>query len=369
MAIFTDTEAQHLSVHDALTFSFFPGASVNETLHVSDSLRSSYRAGLLISELIKLHDQCAPSARFKETLHELLTVHPRVFNALKVLVADGLTITEALSVTLAVLVAEHLHLNDVLASTAHLKLSVAERVNITSKLLWFLGGFISEHISVHEAVAPLWRWAGVITENLTVHESFSPRLLVRVALAEHIDLDDETALRAIYHATLSDFFEFSVAFVDPGGGITTWAINTRTSAITEYQNFAFNSFAQMGNHFLGASQSGLYVLDGALDDATSVVARIKSGSAQFSGSRFTSFEAIYLGCRVSDSGRDWVLKLHAGDGREYVYAFRPLNRRTTKIFVGKGLRARYFGWELITAGENFDFDGIEFVPISAKRRV
>ena len=130
-----------------------------------------------------------------------------------------------------------------------------------------------------------------------------------------------------------------------------------------------NSFAQMGHHFLGASSTGLYQLDGPLDVGSAIVATVKSGSAQFSGSRYTAFDAVYLGCRVSDGANDWLLKLHTGDGQCYVYQFQPLNRRTTKIFVGKGLRARYFSWELVTAGENFDLDSIEFVPISSKRRV
>jgi hypothetical protein len=37
--------------------------------------------------------------------------------------------------------------------------------------------------------------------------------------------------------------------------------------------------------------------------------------------------------------------------------------------MGKGQRARYFAFELISAGQDFDLDTIEFVPIVVQRRV
>jgi hypothetical protein len=37
--------------------------------------------------------------------------------------------------------------------------------------------------------------------------------------------------------------------------------------------------------------------------------------------------------------------------------------------LGKGLRARYFSFELISDGADFDMDAIEFIPLVSHRRV
>jgi len=160
--------------------------------------------------------------------------------------------------------------------------------------------------------------------------------------------------------------------VTPNGEFTTWAINTRTNSVMEYQNYAFNSFAQMGHRFLGAADDGLYVLDGQVDDGEAIRTRMRSGIMQLAGTKFTMFKGAYLGIRTNDDGRDFILKLIYGDGpnvKETCYKIVVQNLKTAKVNLGKGIRARYISWELETLGADFDFDGIEFVPISSQRRV
>jgi hypothetical protein len=96
------------------------------------------------------------------------------------------------------------------------------------------------------------------------------------------------------------------------------------------------------------------------------VAQIKSGFAQWAGTKLTGFKGAYLGVR---GGGDYVLKLETGDGNTYIYAVSAKDMATTKITLGKGLRARYFAFELISTGQDFDLDTIEFVPLIAERRV
>ena len=77
--------------------------------------------------------------------------------------------------------------------------------------------------------------------------------------------------------------------------------------------------------------------------------------------------AAYLGMRGEGEA---ILRLLTGDGRRYDYLVKTQNMRTTKVNMGKGLRARYFAFELeIIDGHDFDLDAIEFVPIVTQRRV
>jgi hypothetical protein len=368
MTTFTDTESQSLGIHDTVSFVARPGAVIAENIDLNDTTLLKYQPGAVVAENIDIHETIIASARFKEVLTEIIKLHPAAAPTILAAIQENLDINDVTVVTLAAFLAERLGIHDVMTGISNLKVTISEQLDMQAQVVWFLGGFLSDTLIFTEQLSPLWRYARTISENLDINDTVTPKLVMRITLADNVDVTDQTALQALYKASVMDNITISVAFVDPGGGFTTWAVNTRTGAVTEYQDFVYNSFAQMGHHFLGASAQGLYVLDGALDDTASIVARVKSGSAQFSGSHFTAFDAIYLGLRVSDTGSDWLLKLRAGDGREYVYAFRPLNRRTTKVFLGKGLRARYFSWELITAGEEFDLDAIEFVPIGSHRR-
>ena len=58
-----------------------------------------------------------------------------------------------------------------------------------------------------------------------------------------------------------------------------------------------------------------------------------------------------------------------GDGKTYTYQTVVQDMQSTKVRLGKGLRARYFAFELISTGPDFDLDTVEFLPLVAQRRV
>jgi hypothetical protein len=64
------------------------------------------------------------------------------------------------------------------------------------------------------------------------------------------------------------------------------------------------------------------------------------------------------------------LRLTTGPGAYYDYLVKARPMQTTRVTLGKGLRARYFKYELIAIdGHDFDLDNIEFLPIVSQRRV
>jgi hypothetical protein len=74
-----------------------------------------------------------------------------------------------------------------------------------------------------------------------------------------------------------------------------------------------------------------------------------------------------LGVRASG---EFLIKLRTGDGKSYTYQVNAQPLRTTRVELGKGLRARYFTYELISiGGQDFDLDEIEFLPIVSQRRI
>jgi hypothetical protein len=189
--------------------------------------------------------------------------------------------------------------------------------------------------------------------------------VVRVTTVEPVEITATSLLQLLYSQTLNDTIELEVLLRTPQG-VTTWAMNTRTGAVTQYDNFAFNSFAQLGRRYLGAADDGLYELVGDDDEGNPIIATLKSGALQMHETRPHGLRAVYLG--INGEG-EFFLRLTGGTGETYLYRVQAREMENTKVWTGKGLRHRYLTYELISTGQDFDLDTIEFVPMRPRRRV
>jgi hypothetical protein len=194
----------------------------------------------------------------------------------------------------------------------------------------------------------------------------TPKLILRVIASDTLNVSDAALVRQILRATVLEGIEISAAYVAPNGSITTWTMNTRTTAVSEYRNYPFNSFARVGHKYLGAAADGIYELDGDTDNGTAIIATLRSGLAQMAGSHLGGIKAAYIAARGTGS---WVMRIITGHGEVYNYGVTNQSMRSTKIHIGKGLRARYFAFELVSSGQDFDLDSLEFLPIINDRRV
>lgn len=339
------------------------GASLSDTLGVTGT--NTYALGLALAEYLGVADTHTAQLKMVQILSDAVGLQETLRAGTPVTAADTVGIAWAFTAANAVRVVEQLRLSELVVGAAKYNWTVTERVQYADALRRFLGGSLAETLGMTQSDLPRIATIGALTDTLGLASDLAPKLVFRVTSSDTVGLGDTDVLSAIYNGAIADGLEISALYVAPGS-ITAWAVNTRTGATTEYQNFEFNSFAQMGGKYLAASDTGLYELTGDTDDGTNIVARIKSGFAQFAGSHLTSFKAAYLGVR---GGGDYVLRLITGDGKTYDYGVKAENMDTTKIVLGKGLRARYFAFELISAGQDFDLDSVEFIPLVAQRRV
>ena len=203
---------------------------------------------------------------------------------------------------------------------------------------------------------------------MTLADEAAQSLTIRVTCKDTAEFHDSNILNFIFSSQISEDVEITAGYVSPSGGFTTWAINTRTTGVTEYRNFVFDSFAQVGRRSFGANADGLFELDGDDDAGEPILADLLSGFMQVGGSKFTAFKCAYLGLN-SKSG-NFVLKLITGDDQTYIYALTAKDMRTTRVNFGKGLRSRYFRFELQNIdGADFDLNSIEFLPLVSQRRI
>jgi len=348
--VFGITFGDGIGLHFATpTYTFHPGAAVSETLGVALTQVDTTTYGLTLADQIRL----------------MATLR----NARVVGLAETIGVHEALAALRSAVILEQLFFHDTRDAAATYGMAIMQTVGLHDKLSRFLGAGLVDGVGVTHSQLVNFRPVASLSDGIGIADVLANHLILSVTCSERLNLAHEDVLNMIFMPTLTEGIEISAVHIHPGGSYSTWAVNTRTGAVTEYDNYEFNSFARQGARWLGASVNGLYQLDGPDDDGSNIPARLKSGTLAFGGSQSTSLKGIYLGMRVSDDARDFLLRIETGGGKTLIYKLQPKNMATTKVNMAKGLRTRYLSFELITPGADWDLDVVEFVPIISNRRI
>lgn len=158
--------------------------------------------------------------------------------------------------------------------------------------------------------------------------------------------------------------------VTPGANASTYVLNTATSALTQYDNYPFNSFARFNGVYLGAKDDGIFALSGADDNSVAIEAYARVGMTDMGTSKLKRVDRCYVGYRADG---DMILRVTTEDSevRDYRVNATGYSRMHTNIVkIGRGMEARYWQFELRNQdGANFELDTMELMPIPLRRRV
>ena len=146
-------------------------------------------------------------------------------------------------------------------------------------------------------------------------------------------------------------------------------MNLKNKALTTYDSYGYNSFAEFNGVTLAASPSGLFALSGATDNGAIISASIRLGKLDFDIQQLKTVDIIYAGYTSTD---DLLLTVKADDGTEYNYTLeaREAGRHSSRVKLGKGIRGRYlqFGVDNVN-GADFRLDTLEMVERVLGRKV
>lgn len=326
---------------------------------------SSY-FGVLIRELLPFREMMLANEIAQVTIADTLQLLSKLYPGFHVETTESFGLQDIDTVQRVIVLLEQLGISEAVVGTGRYQLTLIQALRLTDKLARFFGAEMLDGLGLSEDTLPrVLAYAG-IAETVGVEAVLTPQLLLSVTMRDTIDITPEMAIRMLFNPTLTEGIEISAGMLEPDGNFTTWVMNTRSGAVTEYQNFAFNSFARVGNKYIGASEAGLFELVGDDDAGEDIVARIKGGYLQFGGTQLSRLKEAYIAS--TGEGR-MILRIRTKDQQLYHYAVDTRDGRSTKVHMGKGQRSRYFAWELISAGQDFDLDTLEFVPIVVQRRV
>jgi len=226
----------------------------------------------------------------------------------------------------------------------------------------------------HASTADSICFAGVLTnrsnlrtnvaEAVTFHSALSLDVVLSATVSDDVALADVPTQTLLFQAIIQDHVQFKAFFASPA--YTTWAMNTRNAAVTQYANFNFNSFAKMGERYLGANDQGLYWLDGDNDAGRAVNSRITTGVIQPNGNKLAGVQYAYLGMRGDGQ---FVITVTDEAGGAYNYTLTGSSMETARVAFGRGFKTRYFTFSLESQGQDFDLDSVEFITTEMARKI
>ena len=345
--------------------------SLTETIGVEPVVAILFKSIAEITEGIGIAEVLAQRMTYGEIIAESLRTSDAIARAYPELLTEGIGLADVLLPAIGMNVVEGLGLAEALTGNAIYGLTIEQSMRIVDALARFLFADVTEGLGLQPALTGNRLYTQSLSETLGIEAAIAPQFLLSATCDESIRIEAADVLQMIFSGAVTEGLRITGAYVSPGGNFTTWACNVATGAVTEYTNYEFNSFAYLEGKYLGASSEGLYELSGEDDAGDAIIADLKSGLIQFAGSRFIGFKAAYLGVRsnTTDEPSQFYLKIETGDGKSYTYNVLAENLRTSKVNVGKGIRTRYWSFELTSVGQDFDLESIEFVPMVAQRRV
>ena len=325
----------------------------------------TYRAVADQADLVYAREAAGVLATYHTTLAERgIKARATALIQLAYTLHDTLKMRDATIASLMLRVVEAVGISAVLVPQLKTSAQVSEAVKLVDDILAQLGLALFDHFAVESAASVLRAAVAAVADELMIEDEAGPTLRSIAVVQDGVDLDDEAAVQVAYTAMLSEGVVLC-QLGEPGGGITAWAMNARTGALSEYRNYAFNSFAAHAGGYLAAGPSGVYELRGATDAGAPIVATLRNGIMELAGSHLAGLKAVYIAAR---GGGTFYLRLESS-GRTVVYQADAANMRSARIDVGNGWRARYMTWELTSTGQDFVLDDLEFLPITFTRRV
>jgi hypothetical protein len=334
---------------------------------VSGTPSYKWIAGAAISENAKFGHHVFPHMVYGITLADQVTLAAALNVAWSVQMHERITLAQTEVVIQALTLIDKVILHGHLSPSMIYGVQLIQRILLDEDFGAFYSMVIAEHATLTGTPHSQYIAVASLLDGSILNDVLASTVTFMVTLEDDVVLSDDAVVQMIFSGTIHDHVIIKALYVAPDGNYTTWTVNTRTNAVTEYRNFAFNSFAQVGRKYLGASNEGLFELNGERDGTTNIVARIGGGFVEFNGSRLAGLQGIYIGMRGQGQ---YFLKIVTGDGLDRVYKVKAQPQfMTTKVNTGKGFRSRYFSWELEGTGSDFDFDSIEFVPLTFGRRV
>ncbi len=321
-----------------------------------------------VADIIKLSDQALSTQNIIATFSDIVLFLEQANVSIIDLVSDSLVLSESI-VTLCNLaqdVSDALISSDSVSTQNTQYEQLNELINLIESLSSIFSKFVSDGLNLSEALTSLYTAKISILESFNIAETPSNIITLGVLISETANIRESLLTKADLFSVLSDGFILKEGG-DGGATYLGYVLNTENFALTQWQNFNFNSLCNFNNELLMASDTGLYKLGGTTDDGTTINAQIETAAFNFND--MMAIPKVYIGASMDGSV---VLRVRVGgkEKADYLLTDNGVDVNTQRIKLGRGLRGRSWQFELITqSNSQLDMDSIEFNPVAIKRKI
>lgn len=272
--------------------------------------------------------------------------------AAEALVCSGLILAEAEAIEV------------VLAALALMDDGVSSVVNTTSDAL--------DVVSLGKVTATA---IGQMIDAIALGLNSAATASIGIVLADKIAIENTTLSVAEAFNTMRSGVQCALRFTIDNGEYVAWVMNTESKGLSRYTNYPFNSFMKVGGRYYGATDTGLYALEGEDDAGEDINVAMRLGLNAYGTQRYKRMPTFYVGFR---SDGDLLLKAVVSDvvdGERVAHSYRlrstnAQNMRDGRRPIGRGLEAVY--WDFVIEnidGADIEIDVIEMLPMVLTRRV
>lgn len=350
---YLNTQSDSSNMSDTLEYTIF--TLYLEAVGLSDSIKSTSHTTSSIADKASILD--IVSQAINQIVHDNITGH------------SNLNLGAALSL---VEIADAFSSQDITCSNVILVaelIATIESLNNASSYDITDSGVLSDaYVERVRALAAIIETAQAVSTNTALVRIIQPA-------SDSANLTTEiTSAGSLLKALLNDAALATIRLNIGGDLFTGWVLNTETMAPSEYQfaDLQFNSACKHGDTYLLAADDGIYQFTEETNVET-VMTYIKTGKTDFGSDMRKGVTNAYM---VYSAIGQMTLKVTTsanGVLQTNDYAMVPFAATETpdpqRVTIGKGIKSRYWQFELTGANAGCKFDEIGMLPVVLSRRI
>ncbi len=140
--------------------------------------------------------------------------------------------------------------------------------------------------------------------------------------------------------------------------------DANVNEVTRYTSYPFKQIVRLKNKYYGVAPDGLYLLDGDTDDGAPIDWAFRTALMDAGKQNFKRVKSVYIGGRLVDAAE---VTLVVGEAQDLTYTYvtqRGADAQTYRTKFGKGVRTRYFAFEM--AGPDGQFVEVDTVDLESE---
>jgi hypothetical protein len=358
---------------DMLLAGEYGAATLTDELSLTEEYSSEW--AVVLQEIIGVSDSLTLLARVAGTITDSVVAEDYVAAIFLAMLEDDVRFEPELlaDLRLIVMVADQLMMEDEGISHLSALVTVAAAFLIGDAVVAGRDLTLEDeiHFVVTDELETKLKALVELLDELLIEDEATASLSLLALLEDIVQLEGVPLGTVSALAEVLDEVTFTVRITTPAGDtFVGYAMNIRNSAVTEYDNYPFNSFAIVGGRPYGASAEGVFRLEGDDDNGDPIAALVRTGILSFE-----SLTKVPNGWIMLKSNGEMMMKTIVMDGGQkkenwYKMKARPEGEPVESRFdIAKGLTGTYWQWELANIdGAYFELDVVKVWPLRLQRR-